>query len=740
MPIGQFKEKINAEKADKEQQNKEGENKKAKEEKIKKAMKKVNQFLEHEFKHLAVFSGDSSLRFVPSQDAKTFHFYPKTREIIIPVKWFVENDYSPDEICWAVYLELGHLIDARENPKAFLDRFAYMKKEVAPKIASWIEEELFKTGAPKQIIEGLKKSGRLKKIGYKIINHFYGALDDIYVNSLVSQKVPLYSTEEGRKGIEKIYQEKLNKDNDFRGQPKYLQFINFLIREEMLLDKDKAILSPEVEEIIKKKKFLGRDIKEIINEGLKPKAGKLIDPGKRYALIKELIEPVYLNLVKEDLAKIDFQDLLDKNSNSDKNKKEKNGNKKDKNKNKKGEENFSFSDFEKHFQKKASPDFLEEKEIEKILKEIKKENDYFKMSPKEREEERKKRLEEIFDNKYGIDERTRAIFNEASEAIAPYRKKMRQFWKELIVQKIAWRQKKYFKQTKGSFNVDDFIEEFPRIQENIQEGKINTKPKIYEKNRAEIVLENYTERIEVSLVVDMSNSIFEAAGQKIKALREVVALLALSLKDFNDYLDKIRKKTRIKLTVDLEVYVFGTDFYKAKQFDKDLLKKKNFNREAEIIKVFKYLQNSLGGTNDAAVFKDILTTEINSKIEEKIKKEKLKKIVLEITDGIPFLDFPEMGSINFIDFFINSEKAEKKKKEIINKSAKITKKEINNLLEKGVLTAGFKVGDDEEEKVIFNEIWNKNGKKLGIYIGNELEKLPLELLKVLKSELENIKI
>ncbi len=710
MPIGQFKEKINAEKADKEQQNKEGENKKAEEEKIKKAMKKVNQFLEHEFKHLAVFSGDSSLRFVPSRDAKTFHFYPKTREIIIPVKWFVENDYSPDEICWAVYHELGHLIDARENPKAFLDRFAYIKKEVAPKIASWIEEELFKMGAPKQIIEGLKKFGRLKKIGYKTINYFYNVLDDIYVNSLVSQKVPLYSTEEGRKGIEKIYREKLNfKDNDFRGQPKYLQFINSLIREEMLPNEGRAILSPEVEEIIKKKKFLGRDIKEIINEGLKPKAGKLIDPGKRYALIKELIEPVYLNLLKEDIAKIDFQDLLDKDSNFDKNKKR--------------EKSFSFSDFEKHSQKKASPDFLEEKEMEKVLREIKKENNCFKMPPKEREEERRKRLEEIFDNKYGIDERTRVIFNEASEAIAPYRKKMRQFWKELIVQKIAWRQKKHFKQTKGSFNIDDFIEEFPRIQENIQGNKINIKPKIYERVEAEAVLENYTGRIEVSLAVDMSNSIFEDDGRKIKALREAVALLTLSLKDFNDYLGKIRKKTRIKLTVDLEIYVFGTNFYKAKQFDKDLPKKKNFNREAEVIKIFKYLQEPLGRTNDAAVFEDILTTEINSKIEKEIEKEKLKKIVVEITDGVPF-------------FTTGLEETEK----IREKNIEITKRKINDLLEKGVLMAGFKVGDDEEEKVIFNEIWNKNGKKLGIYIGNKLEKLPLELLKVLKLELENTKI
>ena len=741
-------------------------------EKLDEATKMISKIIRHESFHLAVFAGDSSLRFISSREARSFTFLPETYEIIVPVQWFLEKDYSPDEICWALFHELGHFIDMRENPEVFLDNFKYMRQKIAPQIAGWLEEELRKRGASKEKIEALTKQlpiknrkgetiSQLEKIGCDMIHTFYNIFDDIYVNSLVAQKAPFYAIETGRKKVERIYREKLGfGDGDFRGKPRHIQFIYSLMRDEMLVDDESSKLDPEIEEIMQKK-ILGKKIKEIIKEKLKPKGGKLIDPQERYVLLRSLLEPIYLDLIKKDIAKMNFDDLKqeieemvekiqssevqDKNENNDRAQEKSQSDDKDQEKNQNREhsesgdgkrdgkqvderdqnindkekqkqefkskepqagESFSFGDIYKYHQDEDNPDnALSEEEREKVLKKFKEDNKYSKLSPEERAKKDYEKLKKAFDKKYNIDEETRKIYDKISTQIIPHRKKMRQFWKKLISKGIELLRKKRSKQRRGdSINIDDFIQELPNIQERVQSGK-TIKPKIYERFVSEIVPGNQPERIEVSIVADMSVSMDR---QKIEALQKAIALLLLSLKDFNDYLDQVRKKTKTKLVCDSEVYVFGTSFHKAKQFDEDL-RRQGRNREAAIIKTFDYLQNTIGSTNDAAVLSDILS-KIDFKVEQKIKKGKLKKIVFEITDGVP----------DNIDE---------------------TKKRIDSLLDKGVLIVGFKVGKDEKERVIFDEIWNKGREeKLGIYLGDEIERLPQELLKVLKIKLKNVRI
>ncbi len=824
-------------------------------EKINEAMKMISKIIKHESPHLAVFAGDSSLRFIPSREAPSFSFLPETYEVVVPVQWFLEKDYSPDEICWALFHELAHFIDMRENPEAFLDNFKYMRQKIAPQIAGWLEEELRRQGVPEEKIGALTKQlpikgrkyeniSQLEKIGYNMIHTFYNIFDDIYVNSLVAQKAPLYAIEAGRKKVERIYREKLGFGNgDFRGKPRHIQFVYSLMREEMLANDEPSKLDPEIEKIIQKK-ILGKNIKTIIEEKLKPKGGKLINPQERYVLLRSLLEPIYLDLVKKDITEMNFDDLKqeiekmmektqssgnqgeskddneaqgenqseDKNQEKNQNKEQgKNGdskkdeeqrdeqaggeggskdNKKNKNqdqndgqgedkrkseeenngddkqgdKNRKEDENyknakedskeknknqndksssetkesqeksgsegnrdqdiddkqkqefksegpqagggFNFSDINEYHQNEDNPDnALSEKEIEKILKKFKEDSEYAKLSPEERAKKDYEKLKKAFDKKHNINKKTREIYDKISAKIIPYRKEMRQFWKKLIGKGMELLRKKKSKQKRGSsINVDDFIRELPDIQEKIRSRK-TVKPKIYERFISEMVPGNQPERIEISIVADMSASMDK---RKIKALQEAIALLLLSLKDFNDYLDQVRKKTKTKLVADSEVYVFGTSFYKAKQFDKDL-RRQGKNREAAIIKAFDYLQNTIGTTNDAAVLSDILS-KVNFEVEQKIKKGKLKKIVFEITDGVP-------DNINE------------------------TKERIDKLLDKGVLVIGFKVGENERERVIFDEIWNKEREeKLGIYLGDKIEKLPQELLKVLKIKLKNVRI
>jgi uncharacterized protein YegL len=287
---------------------------------------------------------------------------------------------------------------------------------------------------------------------------------------------------------------------------------------------------------------------------------------------------------------------------------------------------------------------------------------------------------------------------------------MRDFWKKLIGKSIELERKKVRSQKKGEPNVDDFINEYPNVVEGLKTGKLSELT-IYEKIMSIMKEVSKPERIEVSLVIDMSGSMNDIS--KIESLQKTVALLLLSLKDFNSYLDKTRRETKTKLKVYSEVYIFNDIFSRIKRFEDELGNKGN--ETAEIIKIFSSLRekNATGSTVNHPVLEAIVRSTNNEKVA-KILKGKVKKIVFEITDGQPNSD-----SIEF------------------------TKVEIKKMLEKGIIPIAFQIGNvGEKEKDTFNEVWNKLIKnlKLGKFIGTDLDKLPKSLTQALKDKFGNIRL
>jgi uncharacterized protein YegL len=735
-------------------------------EQLEESYKMISKILKREAPLLARFAGDSSLHFKASIEAETFAFYPKTYEIEVPVQWFIEKQYSPDQIKWALYHELSHFIDMRKNPKEFNDNFEYILKEKAPQIASWIEDAMHKQGVQenkiKETTEQRPIPGRknetmsyLEKRGYEMSHTFYNIFDDIYVNSLVEQKAPYYIQQAGREKVQDIYKKIGYADGNFKGKPLHIQFIYSLIRDEMIGGEGSQV-DDEVKEIIENKKILGKTIKQIIKEQLKPRGGKLIDPGERYTLLKTFIEPIYLDFIKRDIDKMNFDDLEQEmkkaqeenrqnqndqeqgeqegenseqedkgNEQSDgnnegsqdnqENKEQENGDGGDRgNQKQEGDSNedFSFGEIIEYHQNEDDPDkILTEEEKQKMVEEFIRKEEYDNLSQEERARIDYENAKKEFDDRYKIGEETRKIYDETTEQIVSARKKMRKFWKKLIGQGMELLRKKQSQQKRGgNINVDDLIREMPDIQEGMQKGKGDVEPMIYERFVSEIIPGNQPERIEVSVVADMSGSM---DSRKIQALRQAVALLLLSLEDFNDYLNQIRKKTKTKLVADSEVYVFGTDFDRVKNFDSKV-DAQNKNKEVQIIKVFDHLQKTIGSTRDIKVLSEILSG-IDRKTEQSIKKKKLKKIVFEITDGSPDPDTIE------------------EMKEAIRKLKK----------DKGIITIAFKIGENQAEKAIFQEIWNgdKNEEKgNGIYLGDDIESLPEKLLEALKNVLKDVRI
>ena len=682
---------------------------------IEKIISEIREIIKREGPHLATFVGDASLTYTPSLTAETFMFYPEESKVEIPVKWFLDRNYSPKEIRWALYHELAHFIDMRKNPEAYLNNFEYMQTgEANKKICSLLESKLRKDKIDQKKIDDLTKQKKrrntdkmmsnLQIMAYKYLHKLYNILDDISVNNLVMQRAPFYSSEEGRKITESVYKKIGYGDPDFRKKPKHMQFVYSLIRDEMLLGPDKSIVDDDVFEIINERKIYGKTIKQFIDTKLKPKSGNLLDPRERYEHIRLIFLPLYLELLEKDIENVDFKKLEEEAKEQGEQGEAK----------EQGEQQtnggFDYNPFKKDYDDSQNPsDVFSPEEIEKILEKFLKDKEESELSPEKRIEKKKKELKEEFDRKYDISPETREKFEGASASILAERERMRNFWKELIGKSVELTRKRVRGQKRGNVNVEDFIEKFPEISE----GNIYNLL-IYEKFLSKMENVNKPERIEISLVVDMSSSM-TADNSKMQSLISAVALLVLSIRDFNEYLDQERIITKTKLSAFSEVYIFGSTFERIKKFSYELDNALKGHKEerAEDIRLFSHFEESLGSTNDAAVLADIVNSVDERKVLE-IKKGKIMKIVFEITDGLPD------GNV------IES-----------------TKARIEDMIEKGIIPIAFQIGAvSPEERETFESIWNdeKRDFQTGIFVGENFDELTDKMKNVLMQLMRFIKL
>ena len=347
---------------------------------------------------------------------------------------------------------------------------------------------------------------------------------------------------------------------------------------------------------------------------------------------------------------------------------------------------------------------IDEETVRQILEFFAEQQKIDAMSPKEREDYLSKKQQEQFDEENNISSRERDIYESVKARIDKPRKEMRNFWKNLIGKSIEYESRRVDQQRRGKLNINDFIDNYAQITESQKRGD-NREMNIYSRSELEAIPVEKPEKIEISLVVDGSGSM---EGDKIKVARATAELLMLSIKDFNDYLNQTRRQTKSKLRADTEVFVFGSDFEKVKSFSEG----KNVNiEEADIIKSISKINNEYGFTADYNPLNYISAT-INKDQRHKISQQKLKKIVFHITDGGS--DDPQEAQLA-----------------------------VSRLIDEGVLTFAFQIGEvNSRERAEFEYVWNSqpNGLKMGMYIGENIASLPLELSKKLTEALKGIRL
>ncbi len=676
---------------------------------LKKYQEEGQKLIDSYRRFFATFSKDVSLSFKMSDG---FFIDLEKGEVNLDTKWFSEKGFSKEQILWANLHELSHFRDLAEDPERMMENFEYIRAR-AKKTGAFILEKWeakYGTSDP-EFVENLKKQKPINKkdptrtmstverAAYKIHHTFYNIFDDIYVNNAVARKAASYEPEaKGGSEIEKLYREKLFAKTDYLKLPRHLQFVYKLIREEMVMS-EKVAVSGEIEDALERKiKFMGEEYspKEIVDAFFKPKKNRDTKAGQRYYVLRQTLEPIFEKLLLKDLEEWDPQ----KSEKQEGQPREGRG----------GEGNPFDQDYQDYEQN--NPDQISEDDRDGWMKkndedkrneeaEKAKEKESENKSAEERAGEAQGKMDAEWCAKNKVNPETLMQFRQIEAEVAPYLEELSKLWQRIIfgsTKKIERGIDGHFK-TGSELDVQKAIEKWPDIQKgNFEEARIFTKM-----TQKEVLIKR-PELIRVRLVGDMSDSMNE---KKIHILQQCFVLLLSSLQEFNGYLNFERLRTKSKLEVDTDAWIFGDDAKKIKNFRKDL----EYNDERiEIVKIFKKLQNTIGSTYDNKALEEIFNS-LLPKEKEKIEQGKIMEIIFEITDG---------GS----------------------SSKNASRNAVDKLLASGVIARAFQIGSvSDEGKKIFNEVWN-NGREEGFgeIVGENIANLLPAVTGVLKKYLSNVKL
>jgi len=343
------------------------------------------------------------------------------------------------------------------------------------------------------------------------------------------------------------------------------------------------------------------------------------------------------------------------------------------------------------------PDSLEstQEEVEKILEEMMDQQDQISTS-----------IQNAMQGKvdletYGISQSDQQLFEFYSNKMKLEREQMRQFWKKLIGDAKKEVSVKKDGQIKGKLDVDSFINFHPDFVEAEKKGNYKNLT-IFNRYLLETQADILPERIEISFVIDNSGSM---NASKIEVARKALAVTLLSIDDFNQYLKSNAEQLNQKVEILSETWFFGSKYYNVKEFNDKNVKEKE---KSDIIRSIVKLNATDGATDDASCLGEI-SNRITSIQESELKKGKQIKIVFEVTDGAS--SFP--GS---------------------------SKEIVQELLSKNVEVYAFQIGKSSEtNEKIFNFVWNEGYKQPhGVMIGEQVEKLPKELLKAVRKNMQSI--
>lgn len=301
---------------------------------------------------------------------------------------------------------------------------------------------------------------------------------------------------------------------------------------------------------------------------------------------------------------------------------------------------------------------------------------------------------------YGVSKIDQHIYQYYVNETKKIRQEMTLFWEKLIGQAKKEVSTKVNQQLKGKLDINSVIRQYVSLSEA---EKIGNYKNLALFNRHILVTQSniLPENIEIIFLVDNSGSMNEV---KIDAARKALAATLLSLEDFSHLLkqESITGNQAINLTS--ATYFFGSHYYQVKNSHTH----EKTEIESELIKSISHLNGQEGNTDDASCLKEILEL-LTSKDEQLLKSGKKIQMIFEITDGAA--SFP--GA---------------------------TKEVIGKLIDKNIILFAFQIGKNSQSTIKkFDYVWNEwIDYERGIKLGEDIDKLTVELLNLVGQQMENI--
>lgn len=670
--------------------------------------------LEREERMLVLFSGDARLTYVPDREGEHFELLPKEQKVTVPLLFFQQignraGGISESRLLWHLYETLALYPDWQRHPDLYLAREETFRPEAEEMTAYFLEKvknchleddpafqpSLLFFSAQNEILDFLEDMDRYAAV------LTVEALAPIYRDSKVKQDIadmflwedmilPDADSGQVRKslagsflaaeffGLEvlsgqesgavqaktfsglpdgSIQNELVSTDVDGAAQNEAASAEGAYAGDHAEADSMSQIAAILRQQVCGKSRFafIRDSFREMIvqHQGIEAR-----DP-----LLRTFLLPEYLRLWKQDIDHMTLSHTIEE---------------------------------ETDVQKKAacarrsrkSPD-MDRSEKEKMLWEL--------------DDEQKKARRAVISqlsgqtdlSSFGVTEEDLKLFRHYEAKVRPQREQMKQFWRRLVGEASRETGVKIEGTPKGKLDVPVLIDSWPSFVEAQQKQNYRGL-NIFDSWELQKKTKELPRVLDISFVIDNSGSM---RSGKLQAAREALAIVLLSLQDFQSYLQANAALTHQKIDVRTETWLFGTGCRRVLTFD-DRARK----READMVLSVSRLRGDDGSTDDGQCLREILK-EITPAEVRQLESGKRVRMFFELTDGAS--SFP--GG---------------------------TKAAVEELQKKHVEIQAIEIGSDgdKEARRIFDYVFGDRG----TFLGSETKNLTAALTGAVKRQMKSV--
>lgn len=650
----------------------------------------VRRLLEREEQMLVLFSGDVRLNYVPDESSEHFELLPKEQKVIVPLLFFQQMGagalpsgkpgeksgttfgISETRLLWHLYETLALYPDWQRHPERYLNRAETFRPE-AEEMTRYFLRKVQKCGLQDD------KAFQPSLVFFSAQNEILDFLEDMdrYAAALTVQEyAPVYQNPEVRQDIADmlLWEDLFPSENEKTRTRKNLA--GSFLMEEFLGENSGAgtwaddrmnsggalLWEGEVRRILEEK-VCGKNRFSFLREQLISIIDRHQGIEARDPLIRTFLLPEFLRLWKGDIDRMQLSRTIEEDSDGQGSRKRMKPGRK-------------FPD-------------MDRSEKEKMLREL--------------DEEQKKarrtaaaQLSGIMDlTSFGVTDEDLRLFSHYEAKVRPQREQMRQFWRRLIGEAFREENVKIEGMPKGKLDVPLLIDSWPSFTEAQQKQNYRGLT-IFDSLELRKQTKKLPQLLDISFAIDNSGSM---RSGKLPYAREALAIVLLSLQDFQEYLQKNASLTHQKIDVRTETWLFGTGCRRVLSFDD-----RNRKRQADTILSVTRLLGDGGSTDDGQCLKEILESITPEEIREMESGRRIH-LIFEVTDGAS--SFP--GS---------------------------TKDAVEKLQKKHVHVQAIEIGpkSDQEAQRIFQYVFSENG----IFLGEQTSLLPQTLMQAMKTQMTEI--